>query len=40
MNSEHQDGYNKSFQKAMENETWLGGGRSMRYPSGKLLILW
>jgi hypothetical protein len=27
------------FQKGMENETWLGGRRSVRYPSGKLLII-
>ncbi len=29
----------ESFQKAMENETWLGGRRSVRYPSGKLLVI-
>jgi hypothetical protein len=29
----------ESFQKVMENETWLGGQRSARYPSGKLLVI-
>jgi hypothetical protein len=27
------------FQEKMVNETWSGGRRSVRYPSGKLLII-
>ena len=29
----------ESIQKVMENETWLGGQRSVRYPSRKLLVI-